>query len=82
MWVSTVGKACDFQKTLRAWVEIDEWQLSGVQIVLNFEGAAVDVLLASVGTGSIGSSKKAPFTRAGLRDSKHDCPPLRLAHFH
>jgi hypothetical protein len=49
-WVSDPEKAEDFQKTLRAWSEIDERKLSGVRIVLNLGDGVPDVALANVGT--------------------------------
>lgn len=49
-WVADVEKAEDFQKTLRAWAEIDEQKLSGVRIVLNIGPGVPDVALANIGT--------------------------------
>jgi hypothetical protein len=49
-WVSNPEEAEDFEKTLRAWTEIDERKLSGVRIVLNLGSGIPDVALASVGT--------------------------------
>jgi hypothetical protein len=48
-WISDVEKAENFEKTLRAWAEIDERQLSGVRIVLHIGDGVPDVPLATVG---------------------------------
>jgi hypothetical protein len=49
-WVAEATRAEDFQKTLRAWAEIDDRKLSGVRIVLNMGDGAPEVPLANVGT--------------------------------
>jgi hypothetical protein len=49
-WVVDPEKAEDFQKTLRAWAEIDEQKLSGVRIVLKIGEGVPEVRLANVGT--------------------------------
>jgi hypothetical protein len=52
LWTADISHAENFEKTLRAWAEIDERKLSGVRIVLNFGEGVPDVPLASVGTHS------------------------------
>ena len=49
-WISDVNKAQNFEKTLRAWTQIDERKLSGVRIVLKLGDGLPDVPLANVGT--------------------------------
>lgn len=49
-WVSDPEKAEDFEKTLRAWTEIDERKLSGVRIILKVGDGTPDVPLANVAT--------------------------------
>ena len=48
-WTADVEKAANFEKTLRAWAEIDEHGLSGVRIVLHLGNGVPDVPLATVG---------------------------------
>jgi hypothetical protein len=48
-WVVDPARAENFEKTLRAWGEIDEQRLTGVRIVLDFEENVPDVPLANVG---------------------------------
>jgi hypothetical protein len=49
-WVADSDKAQNFEKTLRAWSEIDERKLSGVRIVLNLGDGLPDLPLSNVGT--------------------------------
>lgn len=48
-WIADVEKAENFEKTLRAWAEIDEQRLSSVRIVLHLGNGVPDVPLATVG---------------------------------
>jgi hypothetical protein len=48
-WVSDPKNALNFEKTLRAWTQIDDAKLSGVRIVLNVGEGVPDVPLAKIG---------------------------------
>jgi hypothetical protein len=61
-WVADPEKAEDFQKTLRAWAEIDEQKLSGVRIVLRIADGVPDVPLANVGTDQACGRSESPAT--------------------
>jgi hypothetical protein len=68
-WVADPEKAEDFQKTLRAWTEIDERKLSGVRIVLKIADGVPDVPLANIGTERAGgTTEQSPPPRKMARE--------------
>ena len=65
-WIADPEKAEDFQKSLRAWAEIDEQKLSGVRIVLKISDGVPDVRLANVGTERACGRSESPSPRPKL----------------
>jgi hypothetical protein len=49
-WTADTKRAQNFEKTLRAWAEIDDHRLSGVRIVLDVGEGIPKIPLANVGT--------------------------------
>jgi hypothetical protein len=67
LWVTDPDQAENFEKTLRAWAEIDERKLSGVRIVLHVGEGVPEIPLANVGTDSACGKGLGLKTRASPR---------------
>jgi hypothetical protein len=61
-WVNAADQAQNYEKTLRAWSEIDDRKLSGVRIVLHTGDGHPEIQLATVDSG--GSSMMAVAQRS------------------